>query len=218
MKRKSLINQKFNRLTVIKLLGKKSGHNNYLCRCDCGNYIEALPTNFKQNKVKSCGCLKKETKSNLKHGLKKHYLYSLWSSIKSRCYIKSATGYKNYGGKNITIFQEWKDDFKLFYDWILDNLGDRPTNKHSLDRINSNGNYEPGNLKWSTQFEQSQNSGVAKTNAKMVKIIYDLYFTDNKTILEISKITQCSDNIISHIINGRTWNNITNLPRTREKL
>ena len=65
----SLIGQKFNRLTVIKLLGKKSGHNNYLCQCNCGNFTEALPTNFKSGKVKSCGCLRKEG-SNLKHGLK----------------------------------------------------------------------------------------------------------------------------------------------------
>lgn len=62
--RQNLIGQKFNRLTVIKLLGKKSGHNNYLCQCECGNFIESLPTNFKQNKTKSCGCLKKECKSN----------------------------------------------------------------------------------------------------------------------------------------------------------
>jgi hypothetical protein len=212
----SLIGQKFNRLTVIKLLGKKSGHNNYLCQCDCGNFTEAAPTNFKSGKIKSCGCLRKEG-SNLKHGLKGHYLYSLWSSIKSRCYIKSATGYKNYGGKNIIMFQEWKNDFKLFYDWIIENLGERPSKAYSLDRINNLKNYEPGNLRWATQSEQSQNSTIAKIDAQKVKTVYDLYFIDNKPIQEIAKKVSCSYNIVYDIINGRTWNNITNLLCTREK-
>lgn len=212
----SLIGQKFNRLTIIKLLGKKSGHNNYLCQCDCGKYIESLPTNFKQGKVKSCGCLRKEG-SNLKHGLKKHYLYSKWVGIKSRCYAKSCPSNKNYGGRNIIIFQEWKDNFKLFYDWILNNLGDRPSTRHSLDRINNNGNYEPGNLRWATYRMQAQNSRLSKITEETVRKIYDLYFIHNKTVTEISEVIDCSYGIIANIVNGRTWNNITNLPFKREK-
>ena len=211
----SLIGQKFNRLTVIKLLGKKSGHNNYLCQCNCGNFTEALPTNFKSGKVKSCGCLRKEG-SNLKHGLKKHYLYSKWTDIKSRCYSETNKNYKNYGNRGIKIFPQWKDNFKLFYDWIIENLGNRSSKLYSLDRINNDGNYEPGNLRWATKSEQSQNSRIAKIDSQMAKNIYNLYLTDNKSISEISELLNCSYSIVKHIVDGRTWNNITNLPCTRE--
>lgn len=215
--RLSLIGQKFNRLTVVKLLGKKSGHNNYLCKCDCGNYTEALPTNFKSGKVKSCGCLKKESKTNLKHGLKKHYLYKKWTSIKSRCYIKSASGYENYGGKNIKIYELWKNDFQEFFNWIIENIGDRPTESHSIDRIDNSKDYEPNNLRWATSKEQTQNSSLSKINAQTAKDIYNLYYNDGKSMSDICKIKECTIRIVSDVVTGRTWNNITNLPNTRKK-
>ena len=211
----NLIGQKFYRLTVLKFLGKKSGHNNYLCKCDCGNLTEALPTNFKSGKVKSCGCLKKETKSNLKHGLKKHYLYKTWLGIKNRCYSKRSKSYLNYGARGIKIYKPWKDDFQLFYNWIIENLGDKPTKFYSLDRINNNGDYEPNNLRWATSSEQAQNSSISKINSKKAEEIYRLFTIDNKTIKEISSITNCDYQIIYRIVTGRNWNNVTGLPRNR---
>lgn len=214
--RNKLIGQKFNRLTVIKLLGKKSGHNNYLCQCDCGNFTEALPTNFKQGKVKSCGCLRRKG-SNLKHGLKKHYLYRLWTGIKTRCYIKTTKCFHNYGGRGIKMFPQWRHDFKSFYDWILQNLGDRPSDEYSLDRIDNDKNYEPFNLRWAIKAVQSQNSRRAKIDELKVKLIYDAFYILNKTISQISREMDTSWGIVNNIVKGRCWNNITGLPLNREK-
>jgi hypothetical protein len=102
---------------------------------------------------------------------KEHYA---WSSIKQRCLNPNNSGYKNYGGRGITICDEWKNDFKAFYRAV----GDAPTFQHSIERINNNGNYEPGNVKWATKEEQANNrrgnnlitiEGVTKTFSQWVK-------------------------------------------------
>ena len=141
-----------------------------LFKCYCGNEFITRLYSVKDNTTKSCGCLQKEVaynmminnKRNLIHndtkvGEKRHYLYSTWSAMKQRCYNENAQNYKHYGGKNIQIFKEWKDDYSKFKEWILENLGERPEGK-TLDRYpNNKGNYEPNNLRWATLSEQNKN-------------------------------------------------------------
>ena len=91
---------------------------------------------------------------NYKHGLKNTRLFSIWNNIKTRCYNSNSPAYKHYGGRGITICDEWRDDFKAFYDWAVshgyqDNL--------TIDRINNDGNYEPNNCRWVTIKIQSIN-------------------------------------------------------------
>ena len=79
--------------------------------------------------------------------LRKTPLYRTWLGMKQRCYNVNSTYYKDYGGRGITICDEWKQDFVSFRDY----MGDKPTPQHSIDRINNNGNYEPGNVRWATK-------------------------------------------------------------------
>lgn len=85
-----------------------------------------------------------------------HELYSTWSGIKQRCYNPNAAHYDRYGGRGITMHDPWRHDFPVFAEWVESNLGPRPEG-HTFDRIDNDKGYEPGNLKWSTQYEQIQN-------------------------------------------------------------
>jgi hypothetical protein len=137
------------------------------CRCDCGTIKTYFVHNIKNKNINvSCGCYLREIAglNNFTHGLSSHYLYRLWRNINKRCYNEHTRGYANYGGRGISNY--WKDDAANFIYYIKKELGDRPSKTHSLDRINNNGNYEPGNIRWATQKEQCQN----KTHAHQRKI------------------------------------------------
>lgn len=161
-KAKDLIGQKFNKLTVIKRVEnhvQPSGQQyaQWLCKCECGNETVVRTTFLIKGRTKSCGCLVKEKNST--HGLKKSRLYAVWRDIKARCFNPNAVNFKNYGAKGITICDKWRNDFKAFYDWAMDN-GYNPKAKKgecTIDRIDVNGNYEPNNCRWVDNITQQNN-------------------------------------------------------------
>ena len=140
---------------------RNPGHRAIPCQCDCGTQQDVLVFSLRNGKSVSCGCWKREDlaarKPSTKHGLSKtHVLYPLWKRIRRRCYDTDTHNYKHYGGRGIRMYDEWRDDAGAFIRWVEANLGPRPTGM-SLDRIDNNGDYEPGNLRWATQAEQNQN-------------------------------------------------------------
>lgn len=151
--------QKFHKLTVISLHhiivkrkknGDKLTQEYYLCKCDCGKETIVEKSHLTKNVdyTESCGC------SNGTHHKSNTKLFKIWIGIKKRCFNKKCKDYKNYGGRGITICDEWKNDFMSFYNWAMDNgYQDNLT----IDRINNDGNYEPNNCKWSTRLEQNNN-------------------------------------------------------------
>lgn len=151
--------KKFHRWTVIGtgpfITG--DGASSYRCRCSCGTVRYVRLQNLIRGASRSCGCLQKEkAKGRLtKHGesMENSPEYIAWRSMKSRCLIKSATGYRNYGGRGITVCNDWILSYAIF----LRDVGRRPTSGHSLERRDNNGNYEPGNVYWATKTEQSMN-------------------------------------------------------------
>lgn len=147
--RVDLTGQRFGILTAIEPTeGRDFASIIWKCKCDCGNYKLASVAQLRSGNYKSCGCL------HVKHGLYKHPLFTVWYDIKRRCYDESRYCYKNYGGRGITMCDEWRDDFKSFYDWAMTHGYNEGL---TIDRINNDGNYEPGNCRWATMKSQCNN-------------------------------------------------------------
>lgn len=129
-------------------------------RCDCGTERTVLSWNLLRGNSKSCGCWRVETGHRLAkyrngdstHGMTGTAEFRIWCGIKARCEIPSATSYKNYGGRGISLCSEWQA-FRNFYK----DMGQRPSPDHSIDRIDPNGNYEPSNCRWATRKQQGRN-------------------------------------------------------------
>jgi len=134
-------------------------------KCSCGTEFKAKIALVKNGSIKSCGCYKKKLDRErfLKHGMKNHKLYPVWSSIKNRCYNKNDSYFEDYGGRGINMYDEWRNNFKFFYDYII-NLPNAEKPGYSVDREDNDGNYEPGNMKWSTRHEQASNKKVRRNN------------------------------------------------------
>lgn len=127
--------------------------------------------------------------------IKIHYLYSAWAQIKQRCYNPNNSDFISYSSKGIIIFNKWKHNPKKFIEDIINEIGERQSQQHSLDRKNNNGNYEPGNLSWSTQKEQNKNK-----NNNIIFIIDG----ENKTLSEISAMTKLTRACLEERVN-RGW-------------
>ena len=146
---------------------QKSRYGIYECGF-CGTRFKANTYDIKSKKTKSCGCYnKKRTKErNTKHGLKGIRLYTIWRNMKKRTTNINDEAYPNYGGRGITICDDWKNDFMSFYNWAMSN---GYSEELSIDRIDNDGKYEPSNCRWTTRTIQSRNQRMPKNNTSGYK-------------------------------------------------
>lgn len=146
---------RFGRLTVLgEAEPKRFGQSVYrraLCRCDCGNLSKPLPDSLRSGRTTSCGCLTAEVAT--RHGMEKSSEYRAWVNMRARCKNPTDQSWSRYGGRGIAVCDRWRDSFEAFYA----DVGPRPTASHSIDRIDNDGNYEPGNVRWATALMQNQN-------------------------------------------------------------
>lgn len=146
----------YGRLTVIREVEPRcsSGQRQRCveCRCECGAVGEYRLYTLRNGNTRSCGCLAKDITGDLMrtHGLSDSPEFRIWQGVLNRCRSED----RNYGGRGIGVCERWRESFVDFYE----DMGPRPSAKHSIDRINNDGNYEPGNCRWATQKEQARNT------------------------------------------------------------
>ena len=155
---KDLTNQKFGYLTAISIdSSKKSGHNTYwLCRCDCGNTRSLQTHQLTAGNVTSCGCMNTKKRKS-EYLLDKKRIFNIYNGMRTRCCNSKSPSFKYYGGKGITICDEWLNDFKSFVNWAYAN---GYSNSLSIDRIDNSKGYYPDNCRWIALNDQFHN----KTN------------------------------------------------------
>lgn len=131
------------------------------------------------------------------HGMKKTKPYRTWRHIKDRCFNENDIAYKHYGGRGITMCNEWVNSFTAFYNHV----GDAPTSKHQLDRINNDGNYEPNNVRWVLPAVNSRNKRSTKLTVSDVLDIRE----SHDTVENIAKKFNVSESHVYRIRNNSTW-------------
>ncbi len=155
-KKEQVIGNKYHSLTIVEEVPPTYKYTRrFKCLCDCGNYAVIQLSNLKIGHTKSCGCKTKQMvgMANKTHGMSHTTEYKSYRKMIERCFYEKDINYHNYGGRGITVCDRWLESFDNFFE----DMGYKPTLKHSIERENTNGNYEPYNCVWATKKVQNNN-------------------------------------------------------------
>jgi len=167
----NLSDQTFGKLTVVRQVDT----GKWDCLCECGNMKQVRGTHLRNGDTNSCGCIVK------KHGMNNSPEAQTLRNMKYRCNNKNSPNFHLYGGRGIAVCDRWSGDDGLT-NFIAD-MGERPSSKHSIDRIDNNGNYEPDNCRWATLLEQQNN--------RRSNVILE-YEGERKTLIEWARLSSVS--------------------------
>lgn len=204
---------RFGRFLVGEYAGKIGNHGAFWCTCDCGNVVAVRSTSLLRGDSQSCGCHKKERSrdANTKHGRTHTDEYNILQGMLNRCYNERVKAFPLYGGRGISVCDRWRfgENGKSGVECFIEDVGLRPSKKHSIDRYpDTNGNYEPSNVRWATAKEQ----GFNKTTTRFLELN-----GRRLTVPEWSKITGISTQRLYKRI-GQGWSDervLTQKPKGR---
>jgi hypothetical protein len=164
---RDLTGSTFGDLTVIGLAPRVNNCTRWFCRCSCGNVVAMAANNLKRNtSCKPCAALRRKKAYDTKSAE-----YTTWLYMKRRCYNDHRKEFARYGGKGVSVCEEWRNSFEAFYR----DMGPRPSPLHSIDRIDPAGDYAPDNCRWILNSEQSKNRSycIRVTHNGETKILKD---------------------------------------------
>lgn len=163
----NLAGQRFGQLTVIEESGRIRKEVAWKCKCDCGNYVTVAGYNLRSGHTRSCGCYMKEKaiSVNKRHGLYGTRIHGIYTNMKTRCYNPNYYLFNRYGGRGITVCDEWLGENGLLRFWEWSEKNGYDSNK-SIDRINNDKGYSPDNCRWVTMKDQQNN----RTNNRVVEV------------------------------------------------
>jgi hypothetical protein len=208
-----LTGKTFGRLDVIGRVDPspyKSREHAWQVRCKCGESFVTRGYSLRVGDTTSCGCARKERIGNLNksHGRAKTTEYRIWAMMRVRCLNKANKAYQWYGGRGITICDRWLSSFENFFS----DMGKRPSPKHSIDRINHNGNYTPENCRWADTKTQGRNRRGVKLSPAACLEIVELR-RSGMIYSEIAKLYGVDTANIYQIMKGNSWGDITGISK-----
>lgn len=204
---KLLNSLQYGRLTIVGEPFKKenSRYRKVIATCICGVTKEYYLHSLVYSQQLSCGCLRNEAGEKRKtHGLSNHPLYRAWTEMNRRCYNEKRDNYARYGGRGITVCEEWRNDFKTFYDWAINSGWAEGL---WIDRRENDGNYEPSNCRWVTVGESNINRTCVKLTKEKADTIREMYASKNYSQKELANMYGVTKMVISLTVRNKLWQN-----------
>lgn len=201
MKPLELSGNRYGLLVVLCRAESHGRHIRWVCKCDCGKECSVVASNLTSGHSTSCGGPHHRMKPA---GTKKtvHPAYQVWREMHRRCSDQRATSYPRYGGKGVTVCSEWRS-----FERFVADMGDRPSMKHQIDRIDSGAGYDKDNCRWVTAGENSRNRAFVKmsdSSAARVKAL----LSEGKTCREAAEAIGVSRASVLDVSRGRTWKHV----------
>lgn len=203
----NIVGKRFGRLVVIGISHRdKFKQVVWDCVCDCGNQCQAVGLYLRAGKKRSCGCLENENKEKIlgnhfTHTLSHSPVYNMWKHMRARCMNKNDKRFKRYGGRGITICEEW-DDPQVFYNWAVSHGYKQGL---TIDRINNDGNYEPDNCRFVLIKINVRNNSNVKINEEQANQIRNIYAEGEIRQIDLAKMFGVSQQVVSKIVNHKLW-------------